>query len=847
MAPSSPALSASATDHEDDDFQDAESAAADSPVVSPTNRHSSSSTTSASSSSRNEVAQPSPTTSPNQEQNRKGKGKEKSSTRLESGVSDSVGKNGNNHGKRATAAAGNKKSSLQTDTAKANRTAKDNAATLGEGTSSGPSSPLTPTQQTAAAAASAPRANDDDEGNKGMSAKEGLDSWLNDSSGLVESSPALSPRSGTEDESEESEEGGEESQRDREAPSPLAGHAESKASESTATIQPHQLSKSKDRHFSLFSAPETPNSSSPRTTAFETAGETESDGEEEEEGARTKRSSLAWRASLTATNGSTTRGGTFADVSLADDRSEYTTESENAFAGSEADDDEGDLIKLDASAHRRAIAAAVGASSGDEAGTRNMPVRSGSATSSSTKNGSLDPNALTFQEDFKRLQQESNEDENIDWGMSSDAAHDRVCAVWLTLDIDIDFWGRVMADYEEVASTQPRELSRAIQQGIPPALRGMTWQLMAASKDEQLCEIYHALLTQSSPHEKAIIRDLNRTFPKHEYFAEATGAGQENLFNVVKAYSLYDEEVGYTQGLQFIMPDEEAFCVLVRLMKSYDLRSHYTPNMPGLQLRLFQFDRLLEELVPGVFLHLLRQGVKSSMYASQWFLTLFGYRFPLELVSSVFDLVFAEGVEAVFRFSIAILKRNETAILSLEFEDCIEFLKNSLFEAYAPNRERDGPTALYRAADFAREALSVKITPLMLDQFGEEWDTLLRQQTAHAAEVDALRKANHQLSQQVRQLEASLSQINTEHCDLVKQVVMAKLEREELEDELVKYKIAYADLSHQTASDGASSSAVSRASIAQNQSLPIATSAGMTVPIGLDLPRSARAHSPRVG
>jgi hypothetical protein len=73
------------------------------------------------------------------------------------------------------------------------------------------------------------------------------------------------------------------------------------------------------------------------------------------------------------------------------------------------------------------------------------------------------------------------------------------------------------------------------------------------------------------------------------------------------------------------MPDEEAFCVLVRLMKSYDLRSHYTPGMPGLQLRLFQFDRLLEELLPGLYMHMLRQGVKSSMYASQWFLTLFGY------------------------------------------------------------------------------------------------------------------------------------------------------------------------------------------------------------------------------
>ena len=68
------------------------------------------------------------------------------------------------------------------------------------------------------------------------------------------------------------------------------------------------------------------------------------------------------------------------------------------------------------------------------------------------------------------------------------------------------------------------------------------------------------------------------------------------------------------------MPDEEAFCVLVRMMKSYDLRSLYVPDMPGLQLRLFQLDRLLEDLLPAVFLHLLRQGIKSSMWASQWLL-----------------------------------------------------------------------------------------------------------------------------------------------------------------------------------------------------------------------------------
>lgn len=40
----------------------------------------------------------------------------------------------------------------------------------------------------------------------------------------------------------------------------------------------------------------------------------------------------------------------------------------------------------------------------------------------------------------------------------------------------------------------------------------------------------------------------------------------------------------------------------------------------------FQFDRLVEELIPVLHVHFLRQGVKSSMYCSQWFLTLFSYR-----------------------------------------------------------------------------------------------------------------------------------------------------------------------------------------------------------------------------
>lgn len=49
-----------------------------------------------------------------------------------------------------------------------------------------------------------------------------------------------------------------------------------------------------------------------------------------------------------------------------------------------------------------------------------------------------------------------------------------------------------------------------------------------------------------------IQRDINRTFPAHDYFKEAGGLGQDSLYRISKAYAVYDTEVGYCQGLSFL-------------------------------------------------------------------------------------------------------------------------------------------------------------------------------------------------------------------------------------------------------------------------------------------------------
>ena len=83
-----------------------------------------------------------------------------------------------------------------------------------------------------------------------------------------------------------------------------------------------------------------------------------------------------------------------------------------------------------------------------------------------------------------------------------------------------------------------------------------------------------------------------RTFPSHPYFSPQLGHGQLCLFNILKAYSILDEEVGYCQGLSFVagillmhMKEEEAYDTLRFIMYALHVRKQYKPDMQDLQVK----------------------------------------------------------------------------------------------------------------------------------------------------------------------------------------------------------------------------------------------------------------------
>ncbi|KAJ0977620.1 hypothetical protein J5N97_013094 [Dioscorea zingiberensis] len=116
---------------------------------------------------------------------------------------------------------------------------------------------------------------------------------------------------------------------------------------------------------------------------------------------------------------------------------------------------------------------------------------------------------------------------------------------------------------------KPHVVKGRIRKGIPDCLRGLVWQLISGSRDLLLMNpgVYEQLvLYETSASELDIIRDISRTFPSHVFFQQRHGPGQRSLYNVLKAYSVYDRDVGYVQGMGFIagllllyMSEEDAF------------------------------------------------------------------------------------------------------------------------------------------------------------------------------------------------------------------------------------------------------------------------------------------------
>ena len=166
-------------------------------------------------------------------------------------------------------------------------------------------------------------------------------------------------------------------------------------------------------------------------------------------------------------------------------------------------------------------------------------------------------------------------------------------------EISWELWNQIICDWAMWSKKKPGPLKEYIRKGIPVYLRPLAWQYLCGANLTDSKEKFREYLKRQSSCEKIIRRDVDRTYPDHDFFRNPVG--QESLFNVMKAYSIHDPEVGYCQGSAFI-------CGLLLIQVSFLLSPSkiseiYFVNFFMLNIHfLFGFKRAFQRKRPFPFL-----------------------------------------------------------------------------------------------------------------------------------------------------------------------------------------------------------------------------------------------------
>jgi len=108
-------------------------------------------------------------------------------------------------------------------------------------------------------------------------------------------------------------------------------------------------------------------------------------------------------------------------------------------------------------------------------------------------------------------------------------------------------------------------------------------------------------------------------------------------------------------------------------------------GLPLVQQYLSQFEKLVMEHMPKLGQHFVEEMINPSMYASQWFITVFSYSFPFHLTLRVWDVFLYEGIKVVFQVGLALLRFCHDDLVKLPFEKLLHALRNFPEEATDPD------------------------------------------------------------------------------------------------------------------------------------------------------------------
>ncbi|GAV07756.1 hypothetical protein RvY_17562 [Ramazzottius varieornatus] len=252
-------------------------------------------------------------------------------------------------------------------------------------------------------------------------------------------------------------------------------------------------------------------------------------------------------------------------------------------------------------------------------------------------------------------------------------------------------WLQMLQNWDNVVGTE--KFRRRIYKGIPNKVRSEVWRRLLKIEEikreqEGVYKKMRDLAREQSPEIRQIDLDVNRTYRNHEMFRERYGIKQQALFHVLAAYSMYNTEVGYCQGMSQVaalllmyMSDEDAFWAMSALLsdKKYAMHGFFLPGFPKLMRFQTQHEAILKKYLPKVKKHMDKHDVHTNLYSVKWFFQCFLDRVPFHLCLRLWDVYLYEGERLLIAMAFNVFRMHEKAVLKLKsMEGVVDLLQRNL-------------------------------------------------------------------------------------------------------------------------------------------------------------------------
>lgn len=222
--------------------------------------------------------------------------------------------------------------------------------------------------------------------------------------------------------------------------------------------------------------------------------------------------------------------------------------------------------------------------------------------------------------------------------------------------------------------------------GPPKSIRSILWMICANIPANRNCKLFEELLSEDidKKSEEQIKKDLNRTYFQNETYTEEQ---LKKLYNLLKVFALHDREIGYCQGMNFIVKfilrvtdynEVDSFYLISYLFGQ--IRGYFTDDFPLLKVNVYIFTNFFKKLFPKLYDHFKLMEIPDELWIGKWMQTLFTICLPYEITCRIWDSLFAYGLDFVIPLSLSFLKSMEADLLKfLDSSDVIEFFKETLF------------------------------------------------------------------------------------------------------------------------------------------------------------------------